>query len=73
MKITDIIKGKVKFIEGSDGIILDEQGNHILDTRGYGRFSTEFKDINTYSIEKMLAEFIAKAINEKLEKNENKV
>lgn len=31
MNIKEIIKGKVRFLDGTDGIIFDEENNHIAD------------------------------------------
>ena len=55
------IKGKVKLLECSDGIILDSENNHIVDVRSYGRL----KDDTEHD---KLSEWIVEAINEKKER-----
>lgn len=67
MDIKKIIIGKVKAIEGGSGDIWDEENNHIADARGWGRFQyMEDGD----KIHDSLTQFIADAINEKLEREE---
>ena len=64
MKITQIIKGKVKTPLNGSGDIWDEENNHIADARGWGRFQHLE---NGDKIHDQLTAFIVDAINEKLE------
>lgn len=59
-----LIVGKVKVM--GDGMIFDEDGNHICDVRGWGRYQY-MKD--GAQIHDKVAEWIADAINKKLETN----
>ena len=68
MKITEIIKGKVRTPKNGSGDIWDEDNNHIADARGWGRFG--YMD-NGDKIHDKLAEFLVEAINEKLERMKN--
>lgn len=65
MKAKDFIKGPVRFDPHSDGIILDNEGNHIVDVRGWGRFQYMEEGEEKHEF---ISEWIAEAINEKLER-----
>lgn len=63
----DII-GKVKYVKQGQ-IILDEQGRLILDIRCWGWMQNYFKsETEAIKFQDKLGEFVAQAINEKLER-----
>jgi len=66
--ITKIIKGKVKY-DSMGTMIIDQQNNHILDVRGWGRFQHMAYG---EKIQDSVGEFIANAINEKIETMSNR-
>jgi hypothetical protein len=63
-KIKKLIKGKVRYVTYGT-MILDEDNNHILDIRGWGRL--QYME-DGEELQDSIGCFIVDAINEKLDK-----
>jgi hypothetical protein len=66
MKITDVVKYPVRFVEGTDGIIMDSKNSHVCDIRMWGELTTSLAKENPDQAQDFISRFIADAINEKL-------